>query len=249
MKRWGISKVITVHPDETRMPYTKSDGTRTKRRVANNQNVSLHVVPARCIQGIIVYHWSHTTKHNFVVWLQVMDVNDVHTLHCRKEYYREIGDLLPSVWLVLIDRIIDAYGIIMHRALLLQTSFILFFILLWKDRTYEEIQERPQEPDSGTAIKTIYTTANFHTNPSPDIHYYSNSSFKNSSVEVSAGDPYSTVNNNDQHPTYSTVNHPSGLPDDPCYSTVNNPQQPWERFFTVFTSFISTIPVLSKTDL
>ncbi|XP_030275823.1 transmembrane domain-containing protein TMIGD3-like isoform X2 [Sparus aurata] len=95
-----------------------------------------------------------------------------------------------------------------------------------EDRTYEEIQERPQEPDSGTAIKTIYTTANFHTNPSPDIHYYSNSSFKNSSVEVSAGDPYSTVNNNDQHPTYSTVNHPSGLPDDPCYSTVNNPQQP-----------------------
>lgn len=105
-------------------------------------------------------------------------------------------------------------GIIMHIALLMQTSFILFFLLLWKDPAYEEIQERPREPDSGTAIKTIYTTAIFDTNTSPGIHHYSNSCVKNSSVEFNDGDPYSTVNNNDQHPVYSTLNHPSGLSED-----------------------------------
>ncbi|KAM8757060.1 uncharacterized protein AB9X84_010038 isoform 2-T2 [Acanthopagrus schlegelii] len=83
-----------------------------------------------------------------------------------------------------------------------------------EDPAYEEIQERPREPDSGTAIKTIYTTAIFDTNTSPGIHHYSNSCVKNSSVEFNDGDPYSTVNNNDQHPVYSTLNHPSGLSED-----------------------------------
>ncbi|KAL7407331.1 hypothetical protein ABVT39_006975 [Epinephelus coioides] len=92
-----------------------------------------------------------------------------------------------------------------------------------KDPAYEEIQEHPQKPGSGTALKSIYVTANAPTNPSAS-QYYSTVNFNSSSGEVS-GDTYSTVRDNQQFPTYSTVNHPSRLPEDSFYSTVNNPQQ------------------------
>ncbi|XP_078027788.1 uncharacterized protein LOC144464492 isoform X2 [Epinephelus lanceolatus] len=91
------------------------------------------------------------------------------------------------------------------------------------DPAYEEIQEHPQKPGSGTALKSIYVTANAPTNPSAS-QYYSTVNFNSSSGEVS-GDTYSTVRDNQQFPTYSTVNHPSRLPEDSFYSTVNNPQQ------------------------
>ncbi|XP_051272264.1 polymeric immunoglobulin receptor-like isoform X6 [Dicentrarchus labrax] len=92
-----------------------------------------------------------------------------------------------------------------------------------EDRTYEEIQELPQKPDSGTALKTIYVTANFPTNPSSAPHHHSNINFQSSSGDV-GGDTYFTVRDGDQHPTYSTVNHPSRSSADPFYSTVNKPQ-------------------------
>lgn len=93
-----------------------------------------------------------------------------------------------------------------------------FFILLWKEATYEEIQERPQ--NSGTTMKTIYVTASFPTKLSAASHDHSNISFKNSSGEVS-GDTYSTVRDNDQHPTYSTVSQPSAFSENPLYYTTN----------------------------
>ncbi|XP_054473478.1 uncharacterized protein LOC129106160 isoform X2 [Anoplopoma fimbria] len=92
-----------------------------------------------------------------------------------------------------------------------------------EDRAYEEIQERPQKPGSGTALKTIYVTANAPTILSA-WQDYSTANFPNGSAEA-AGDTYSTVEEDGRVPAYSTVNHPSRLPEDPFYSTVNNPQQ------------------------
>ncbi|XP_039654360.1 polymeric immunoglobulin receptor-like isoform X2 [Perca fluviatilis] len=116
---------------------------------------------------------------------------------------------------------------------------LLILVLVWKrfqrskdtkngeqnneDGVYEEIQERPQKPDSGTALSTIYVTANAPTNPSASQHY-STVNFPNSYGEAS-GDTYSTVWDSGHSPTHSAVNHPSRLPEDPFYSTVNNPQQ------------------------
>ncbi|KAF1392153.1 hypothetical protein PFLUV_G00049610 [Perca fluviatilis] len=92
-----------------------------------------------------------------------------------------------------------------------------------EDGAYEEIQERPQKPDSGTALNNIYVTANAPTNPSASQHY-STVNFPNSSGEAS-GDTYSTVWDSGHCPAQSAVNHPSRLPEDPFYSTVNKPQQ------------------------
>ncbi|XP_027135056.1 uncharacterized protein LOC113744035 isoform X2 [Larimichthys crocea] len=110
-------------------------------------------------------------------------------------------------------------------------ALLLFLVLLYKRRehtkntrnedaqndneeaAYAEIRERPQLPDSETAVKTIYTTANFPTNSSSASHDDPNTH------------TYSTVQDTShQHPTYSTVNHPSGFSENPFYSTVNNPQ-------------------------
>ncbi|TDH13561.1 hypothetical protein EPR50_G00034650 [Perca flavescens] len=116
---------------------------------------------------------------------------------------------------------------------------LLIMVLVWKrfqrsentrtgeqkneNGAYEEIQERPQKPDSGTALNNIYVTANAPTNPSAPQHY-STVNFPNSSGEAS-GDTYSTVWDSSHSPAHSAVNHPSRLPEDPFYSTVNNPQQ------------------------
>ncbi|XP_067442354.1 polymeric immunoglobulin receptor-like isoform X2 [Thunnus thynnus] len=89
-----------------------------------------------------------------------------------------------------------------------------------EDFIYEEIEEQPHKPDSGTALKTIYVSAKHPTNPSAFTHY-SNINHPNSSGEVS-GDTSSTVKDNGQ---YSTVNHPSGFSENPLYSTVNKPQE------------------------
>ncbi|XP_049436314.1 uncharacterized protein LOC125891256 [Epinephelus fuscoguttatus] len=100
-----------------------------------------------------------------------------------------------------------------------------------EDYIYEEIQERPQKPDSGHAMNSIYVTANFPTNPSASLHY-STVSFKNCSGEAGgeglitrpcySACEYSTVKDS-QSPTNSTVNQPSS--EDPLYSTVYKPQK------------------------
>ncbi|KAF3690354.1 CMRF35-like molecule 8 [Channa argus] len=72
-----------------------------------------------------------------------------------------------------------------------------------KDHSYAEIQEPPQKRDPGAAMKTVYATANFPTNPSAFMDY-SEITFKNISEEVNSN-IYSTVRDNDQHSTYATV--------------------------------------------
>nr|XP_046241055.1 uncharacterized protein LOC124057030 [Scatophagus argus] len=90
-----------------------------------------------------------------------------------------------------------------------------------EDGAYEEIQER----DSGTALKTIYVTADLPSKPSSASHQYSNITFQNNSGEV-RDDSYYTVRGKDQHPAYSTVNHPTRMFEDPFYSTVNSVRRP-----------------------
>uniref|UniRef100_A0A8P4K8X7 Immunoglobulin V-set domain-containing protein n=1 Tax=Dicentrarchus labrax TaxID=13489 RepID=A0A8P4K8X7_DICLA len=126
------------------------------------------------------------------------------------------------VWISVLTVTIVVVICVVVLALLL---IVLFFYKgkRFPDRTYEEIQELPQKPDSGTALKTIYVTANFPTNPSSAPHHHSNINFQSSSGDV-GGNTYFTVNDGDQHPTYSTVNHPSRSSADPFYSTVNKPQ-------------------------
>ncbi|XP_041636192.1 uncharacterized protein LOC121505130 isoform X4 [Cheilinus undulatus] len=85
-----------------------------------------------------------------------------------------------------------------------------------EERAYEEIQERPQQPDSGIALKSVYATANLPMMPS-DTPYYSTITPTNGAGKVNA-DTY-------QSPAYSTVNHPHRSPDDPFYSTLSCPQQ------------------------
>ncbi|XP_067359731.1 CMRF35-like molecule 8 isoform X2 [Channa argus] len=72
-----------------------------------------------------------------------------------------------------------------------------------KDHSYAEIQEPPQKTDPGAAMKTVYATANFPTNPSAFMDY-SEITFKNISEEVNSN-IYSTVRDNDQNSTYATV--------------------------------------------
>ncbi|KAK2915548.1 hypothetical protein Q8A73_006142 [Channa argus] len=72
-----------------------------------------------------------------------------------------------------------------------------------KDHSYAEIQEPPQKRDPGAAMKTVYATANFPTNPSAFMDY-SEITFKNISEEVNSN-IYSTVRDNDQNSTYATV--------------------------------------------
>ncbi len=97
------------------------------------------------------------------------------------------------------------------------TVYPVFCILPCQDGAYEEIQELPQKSDSGTALKTVYVTADFPTNPSSASHHYSAIFAPNSSVS-GGGDPCISVTDNGQPPMYSTVNHPSG-PKDPFYCT------------------------------
>ncbi|CAJ1051187.1 uncharacterized protein LOC127372504 isoform X4 [Xyrichtys novacula] len=94
---------------------------------------------------------------------------------------------------------------------------------LKEDPAYEEIQERPHKPNSGTALHTIYTTANLPTVPSAPPEY-SNMTFNNSSEDINSG-TYATVKDVAQTPAYSTVNHPHRLAEDPFYSTLSQPQQ------------------------
>ncbi|KAJ4927489.1 hypothetical protein JOQ06_015216 [Pogonophryne albipinna] len=99
-----------------------------------------------------------------------------------------------------------------------------------QDYIYEEIQERPQKPDSGNSSTTFYSTANFPTNPSASQRY-STIYFRNGSGEAaqvlmtnpsSSACDYSAVKDG-EIPTCSNVNQPS--PEDPLYSNVNMTQQ------------------------
>ncbi|KAF3855804.1 hypothetical protein F7725_016527 [Dissostichus mawsoni] len=106
------------------------------------------------------------------------------------------------------------------------------FLHLWKDRVYDEIQERPQVTGPGTALQSLYVTANAPTNPSALPYYstfkaptnpsasldYSTITAHNISAEVDC-ETYSTVRDQAQSAAYSTVNHPSRLPEDPFYSS------------------------------
>uniref|UniRef100_A0A7N8WT64 Immunoglobulin domain-containing protein n=1 Tax=Mastacembelus armatus TaxID=205130 RepID=A0A7N8WT64_9TELE len=80
------------------------------------------------------------------------------------------------------------------------------------DHSYAEIQELPQKPNSGTALKTVYATANFPTHPSASI-LYSKVILPTCSAEVK-GDTYCTVTGNGQSSACSTVNQPSRLSED-----------------------------------
>ncbi|XP_038551880.1 uncharacterized protein LOC119885739 [Micropterus salmoides] len=93
-----------------------------------------------------------------------------------------------------------------------------------EDRAYEEIQERPQMPGSGSALKSVYVTANCPTNPSSASQPDYNINIQNRSTEVS-GDIFSIVRVDDQCPASSTVSHPARIPNDPYYFTVSMPQQ------------------------
>ncbi|KAI4800224.1 hypothetical protein KUCAC02_013405, partial [Chaenocephalus aceratus] len=102
-----------------------------------------------------------------------------------------------------------------------------------EDRAYDEIQEPPLVTGPGTALQSLYVTANAPTNPSASLDYstinaptnpsasldYSTITAHNISAE--AGETYSTVRDQAQSAAYSTVNHPSRLPEDPFYSSVN----------------------------
>ncbi|KAI9546637.1 hypothetical protein NQZ68_024535 [Dissostichus eleginoides] len=137
--------------------------------------------------------------------------------------------------------------VIICVAALMLLLFVIILILIYKrysknkrnaaaeqhdtqDYIYEEIQERPQKPDSGNSSTTFYSTANFPRNPSTSQHY-STINFRNGSgegAEVLMTNPsssacdYSAVKDG-EIPTCSNVNQPS--PEDPLYSNVNKTQQ------------------------
>ncbi|KAK1900887.1 T-cell surface antigen CD2 [Dissostichus eleginoides] len=137
--------------------------------------------------------------------------------------------------------------VIICVAALMLLLFVIILILIYKrysknkrnaaaeqhdtqDYIYEEIQERPQKPDSGNSSTTFYSTANFPRNPSTSQHY-STINFRNGSGEAaevlmtnpsSSACDYSAVKDG-EIPTCSNVNQPS--PVDPLYSTVNKTQQ------------------------
>ncbi|XP_034062159.1 uncharacterized protein LOC117539913 [Gymnodraco acuticeps] len=139
------------------------------------------------------------------------------------------------------------HAIICVAAVLLLLLLVINLILIYKrysknkrnaaaeqhvtqDYIYEEIQERPQKPDSGNSSTTFYSTANFPTNPSASQRY-STIYFRNGSggaAEVLMTNPsssacdYSAVKDG-EIPTCSNVNQPS--PADHLYSTVNKTQQ------------------------
>ncbi|KAK5934656.1 hypothetical protein CgunFtcFv8_015033 [Champsocephalus gunnari] len=66
-----------------------------------------------------------------------------------------------------------------------------------------------------------YSTINAPTNPSASLDY---STITAHNISAEAGETYSTVRDQAQSAAYSTVNHPSRLPEDPFYSSVNHPQ-------------------------
>ncbi|KAM7421871.1 hypothetical protein PAMA_010097 [Pampus argenteus] len=91
-----------------------------------------------------------------------------------------------------------------------------------EDFVYEEINENPNQPERGTAMKTIYVSANHPTNPSAFTHH---PDFKrsNGSSEVS-GVAYANMKHSGQRLTYCTVNHPSRFTEAPLYSSIGEPQ-------------------------
>lgn len=83
---------------------------------------------------------------------------------------------------------------------------------LCKENAYEEIQEHPQKPAAGTAMNTIYVTANFPTSPS-DASHHSDVIFKNSRES----ECYSAVT--DLHQNDSRVSHTPGFSENLLYFT------------------------------
>ncbi|KAL3059316.1 hypothetical protein OYC64_011275 [Pagothenia borchgrevinki] len=142
---------------------------------------------------------------------------------------------------------INGVAALLLLLLLLLLLFVIILILIYKrysrnksnagaeqhvtqDYIYEEIQERPQKPDSGHSSTTFYSTANFPTNPSASLRY-STIYFRNGSGEAaevlmtnpsSSACDYSAVKDGEIS-TCSNVNQPS--PEDPLYSNVNKTQQ------------------------
>ncbi|XP_054473185.1 polymeric immunoglobulin receptor-like [Anoplopoma fimbria] len=89
---------------------------------------------------------------------------------------------------------------------------------------YEEIQERPQKPDSGQEMNTIYVSANFPTNPSASLLY---STINFQSCPGEPGGEALITRPSSSACEYSTVKvGQSPSSEDPLYSTVKKPQSP-----------------------
>ncbi|KAM3620802.1 uncharacterized protein V6R79_002203 [Siganus canaliculatus] len=86
-----------------------------------------------------------------------------------------------------------------------------------EDTAYAEILELPQQSNPGTALKTVYTTADFPSNLPSASQLYSNIHFN---PDPGAGAPPVIVT----FPKYSAANHQPRLPQDPFYSTVTHPR-------------------------
>ncbi|XP_039468683.1 junctional adhesion molecule-like [Oreochromis aureus] len=83
---------------------------------------------------------------------------------------------------------------------------------------YDAIQESSQKSITRPAIKTVYATANFPTNPSVFMHE-SKVNVKNISGEADSG-AYFNLWKPGQRDKKSTANHPSRVSNDPFYSVV-----------------------------
>uniref|UniRef100_A0AAZ1XEW9 Immunoglobulin subtype domain-containing protein n=1 Tax=Oreochromis aureus TaxID=47969 RepID=A0AAZ1XEW9_OREAU len=87
-----------------------------------------------------------------------------------------------------------------------------------KHHIYDAIQESSQKSITRPAIKTVYATANFPTNPSVFMHE-SKVNVKNISGEADSG-AYFNLWKPGQRDKKSTANHPSRVSNDPFYSVV-----------------------------
>ncbi|XP_076003366.1 uncharacterized protein LOC142996295 [Genypterus blacodes] len=89
---------------------------------------------------------------------------------------------------------------------------------------YEEIEERPQQPESGTAITSIYATANLPTNPSAFLQY-STVSFPNRPDKADGGTRKPSPSAC-EYSLASTANYSPRPAEEPLYQTIDKPQQP-----------------------
>ncbi|XP_033982614.1 uncharacterized protein LOC117479626 [Trematomus bernacchii] len=222
-----------ITPDSRFKFFCKENGSicedilSTKSALRSNGTFTLTETESRFIVSI-----SNVSTQHGVYWCGVESTEGSYRAALRK-IRLEVEDGPPIV--------------IICVAALLLLLFVIILILIYKryskskrnaaaeqhvtqDYIYEEIQDRPQKPDSGHSSTTIYSTANFPTNPSASLRY-STIYFRNGSGEAaevlmtnpsSSACDYSAVKDG-EIPTYSNVNQPS--PEDPLYSNVNKTQQ------------------------
>ncbi|XP_026162472.1 polymeric immunoglobulin receptor-like [Mastacembelus armatus] len=173
-----------------------------------------------------------TTKANITVTIRNMRLDDNGTYWCgadstdpgrSDEFFHKLLITVDESWLTLVIAVITSGAVLV----LVFVFCVVFFCKRSErlrnarnkeaqenndDHSYAEIQELPQKPNSGTALKTVYATANFPTHPSASI-LYSKVILPTCSAEVK-GDTYCTVTGNGQSSACSTVNQPSRLSED-----------------------------------